>query len=955
MTETMTLEARFRVDATQAAAELKRIREEMARAREAIGTANETIRLNRQRLSELSGQAQQTTGTTRNLVAEHDRLSRELATAQANADGARRRIAELAEQQRTLAQETARSSAEMGRQQAQAAGSSAALAGKGRAISQMSLGLGRLATDLGLGRTRLDDFASASGGSSQALGALSSVISSGAALLGGPWGIALGAAVGLLGQLALSSRDASDAKADLIEATERLDELTGRLRVSLKDQIAQQVAATSADLARTIAIRQQTIALLENLEAQGRALTLTQSLGGRSDPGAGSIGVAAAVNAVRQANVKREIAEQEQAIAKAGQALVGAQEKLQKLLADETEKAARAGARALTGMSNAAREAARAAAEAQRQHNREIEALLAVVQRVRQVDLLRDGVAADERRRLSLIGGSDVSAFLDRQQSETDRARANDMLSGLVRQAEARLPEVGQRAGERMGRAANDELLRNAAAIGQLIGGKAGDLVSKVASILLGASTGDFRGGGRVGAILQFTNAATDGGTGKLIRKTLVEIFGEKDFDKRLGAVLGNAGIGGMVGGAVGGQSRGSQLGGSIGGAIGGELLSKVAGKLLGSFAGPIGSIVGGLLGGAIGGLFTKVRKGTVTVSGGGGEVSVGAATGNGGAQRQAATGLGSGVGQAIETIIERLGGTAGSFSVSIGQRGKDFVVDPSGAGRTRGAGVRKFGQDQSAAVQAALADAIRDGAVAGVSPQVQAALRRYADNVDRAVAEAMKVQNLERLLADRQNPFTSAFQDFERQARERLKIARDYGFDLIEIEKVNAEQRGKLLNDKLQEFTGSARALLDDFRFGGRAEGSISERLAALGAERSRLTGLVEAGDLSQIDALTDVIQKQVDLSRQAFGTTQPFAADRAGAISQLESLIRQTESRINEASLAAQTQTVSKLAELNTTADEQVLIQQRILAAVQQLGLAGGGFGGLAFDAAAFQRAMV
>lgn len=947
----MDLQARFRVDATAAAGELKRVRDEMTRTREAFGTANETIRQNRQRLSELSSAAQGATGTTRNLVAEHDRLSRELAAATANADGARRRIAELAEQERTLAQAASQATSEMARQQAQAGTTTTALAGKGRAISQMSLGLGRLATDLGLGRTRLDDFTSASGVGQAALGRLTSVIASGASLLGGPWGIALGAAIGLLGQLALSSRDASDAKADLIEATEKLDELTGRLRVSLKDQIAQQVAATTADLARTIAIRQQTIALLENVEAQGRALTLTQSLGGRGDPGAGSIGVAAAANALRQQSLKKEIADQERAIAAAGQALLGARDKLQKLLGEETEKAARAGRTALTGMSDAARAAARAAAEAQREHNREIEALLAVAQRVRQVDLLRDGVPTDERRRLDLIGGSDVSAFLDRRQAETDRARSTDMLSGLVRQAEARLPEVGQRTGERLGRAANDELLRNAAAIGQLIGGKAGDLISKVASILLGASTGDFRGGGRVGAILQFSNAATDGGTGKLIRKTLVEIFGEKDFDKRLGAVIGNAGIGGMVGGLIGRGSRESQIGGSLLGVVGGEL-----GGAFGPVGRVLGSIAGGLLGGAIGGLFTKVKKGTVTLGVSGGEISVGAAAGSGGAQRQAATGLGGSVGQALETIIDRLGGQAGSFSVSIGQRGKNFVVDPSGSGRTKGRGVLNFGQDQSAAVQAALADAIRDGAVAGVSPQVQAALRRYADNVDRAVAEAMKVQNLERLLADRQNPFTSAFQDFERQARERLKIARDYGFDLIEIEKVNAEQRGKLLNDKLQEFTGSARALLDDLRFGGRAEGSISQRLAALGAERSRLTALVDAGDLGQIDALTDVIQKQVDLSRQAFGTTQPFAADRAGAIGQLESLIRLTESRINEASLAAQTQTVAKLAELNTTADEQVLIQQRILAAVQQLGLSGGGgFGGVAFDASVFQRAMV
>jgi hypothetical protein len=260
--------------------------------------------------------------------------------------------------------------------------------------------------------------------------------------------------------------------------------------------------------------------------------------------------------------------------------------------------------------------------------------------------------------------------------------------------------------------------------------------------------------------------------------------------------------------------------------------------------------------------------------------------------------------------------------------------------------------QDGSAAVEAALLDALRDGAIAGVSPAVQAALRRYGSDLNRSVAEAVKVQDLEELLESRENPFASAFRDFERQARDRLKLAREYGFEVVEIERLNAEERARLIEDTLNSTVRSARDLLDELRFGSRAEGSPVDRLAALSAERSRLLGLFDAGDRNAGESLARIIEQQLDVAEEAFGTAGNFAGIRADAVSALERIVAQAEGRIAQASLEAQRATVEKLTEANTSLDEQVLLLQQQNGYLQQLVAAYGGASIGGRDSSLYQR---
>ena len=62
------------------------------------------------------------------------------------------------------------------------------------------------------------------------------------------------------------------------------------------------------------------------------------------------------------------------------------------------------------------------------------------------------------------------------------------------------------------------------------------------------------------------------------------------------------------------------------------------------------------------------------------------------------------------------------------------------------------------------------------------------------ALNDALKVQSIEDLLAGFGGTARKTFIDFERQAKERLRIAGKYGFDLVALEAQNGKERAALL-----------------------------------------------------------------------------------------------------------------------------------------------------------------
>lgn len=447
--------------------------------------------------------------------------------------------------------------------------------------------------------------------------------------------------------------------------------------------------------------------------------------------------------------------------------------------------------------------------------------------------------------------------------------------------------------------------------------------------------------------------------------KPLFEKFGGSISDA-LGKGLSGAAVGGAVAGI--GQALGLKLSGggaAVGGALGsatgipggslaGGLVGGTVGKLPPAALAALGTIAAGPLGGlaafALGGGFAKTPVSSAELGTGG----LGAVSSRGKADDKVASDLAGGVLGALSQIAAALGADlASSLSLGqIGQRKDDFIFSPTVTGRLKDFG--KKGRDPDfqsfataeEAAAAAIRSALSQGAVEGLSEAVKRALGSSSD-IDKAVAAALKVRDLELLVEGVTDPFRAAFRDFERQAKDRLDTARQFGFDVLEIEKINADQRKQLIEAQLEGATGSVRRLLDDLAFGNQAEGSLADRRAALLAEQQRLAAQAASGDTSVLDRLAQISAQLIDVSKEAFGSTGAFAADRGSTTGLLQQLLSETEARIRQSSDAAQAsagtdKTAEQLSEANQSLDDLVLAQQRAINELRAINSSLSGLGG-------------
>lgn len=412
----------------------------------------------------------------------------------------------------------------------------------------------------------------------------------------------------------------------------------------------------------------------------------------------------------------------------------------------------------------------------------------------------------------------------------------------------------------------------------------------------------------------------------KGLKGLFTDIFGDRglfstSLAKTLGQVAGNAALGGTAGSLATGLLgiKGSGTGGMLGGAIGGAIGKEVLGSL-GSFAGPLGAIAGGVLGSVVGGLFKKSKTGSATIGNVDGEGAVTGTSGNSAEYRKQSAGMAGNVLNSLDQIVQQLGGTLGNFAVSVGYKksSEPYRVDTSGQGRTKGSGVLYF-TDEAEAQAAALANAIADGAVGGVSEAVRRALAS-SDDVSKAVQEALKVQDVETLLGGLTSAFASHFKAFEAQAKERLRIATQYGFDVVAIEKKNAEDRAKLVDQILTDRVGSLQSLLEDLKFGDLAEGSAMDQRASIIAEIAKARSGAEAGEDGAADRLAGLSRSLVEFSRDNLGTAgSEYASDRKTATDAAEAVIKAENERI-KAAQNEQAATNTKLDQANSLSSQQV-----------------------------------
>ena len=281
------------------------------------------------------------------------------------------------------------------------------------------------------------------------------------------------------------------------------------------------------------------------------------------------------------------------------------------------------------------------------------------------------------------------------------------------------------------------------------------------------------------------------------LQKNLKELFDsfpqnvKEAFGGFLGAlptVLANARIGMAVGGGTGGA-----IGGAIGGALGKAFLTKglqdiggkMFGKALGSLAGPLGSIAGGLLGGLVGGLLQKTKTGSATLSQIAGGAMQKTLSGNNAQLKGVADKMAGGLLKGLGDIAEQLGGTlGGAVKLSIGQRNKNFVVDPTGAGRTKGSGVINFGQDQAAAVAYVTQLAIQQGIVTGISAGAQT-LIRAGDDLSAQVQKALKFDQVFKDLMKETDPLNASLAELSTEMEKLKAIFKEAGASAEEYAKL--------------------------------------------------------------------------------------------------------------------------------------------------------------------------
>lgn len=354
-------------------------------------------------------------------------------------------------------------------------------------------------------------------------------------------------------------------------------------------------------------------------------------------------------------------------------------------------------------------------------------------------------------------------------------------------------------------------------------------------------------------------------------------------ISKGLARALGGAQTGTQIAGI--GKALGiktSSTGGAIGGAIGGA--TGIPGM----------QIVGGILGSVVGGLLKKTPYGTATLSGSGDA----AVAGNKKGAREGARSMAGAVQDGLAGIAEQLGGEVGSYLVSIGTyKGKARVSGSGKKGKLKGGDVQDFGTDGAdAAVAAAIQDAIADGGIKYISDAVQRALKSTT-NVDKALKEALKVQEVELALGGIGALAAKEFRAAEAQARERLRVARQYGFDVLAIEKYNADARKALTEKLLDEQVGSLQRLVDQMTSGSLFEGSAMDRRGALLDKIALAKGDLDAGKAGAGDRLADLYEQLNSLSKEIYGTTGGFASDRSAIIDAATAAIAKANADIGKA----------------------------------------------------------
>lgn len=398
---------------------------------------------------------------------------------------------------------------------------------------------------------------------------------------------------------------------------------------------------------------------------------------------------------------------------------------------------------------------------------------------------------------------------------------------------------------------------------------------------------------------------------------------------------------------------------GSLAGSLGGQALGSSL-AALGAFGGPLGAvggaILGGLFGNEIGKLLNPNRTARALVTGPGSVDVAGKDKGNYGA----ASGLGGSLLDGLQQIADALGADLGNFYTTIGVRGGDFRVNTDGTSLKKKNGAIDFDGDQEAAIRFAIADALADGAIKGISDASQRILKEGSGNLEEAIEKAVLIESIPKLLRERLDPLGAALDAIDEkfrkvadalreggasaeqiaQARELWKLEREDTISQIGdaseslktfLNSLNAGSNSPLsLRQQRAEAEAQLKPYIDQIRDAEAAQAEL-DRLKASGASASDISAAEEAARLAagKIDqqGFQSASQLLLGLARQTDASGGGFFAEfdrirqlTGSAIGLIDSAVKQPgEGNDPFSELTAQhtKDTAEQLAETNKKLD--------------------------------------
>ena len=455
-----------------------------------------------------------------------------------------------------------------------------------------------------------------------------------------------------------------------------------------------------------------------------------------------------------------------------------------------------------------------------------------------------------------------------------------------------------QKIGESIGAGFTREAMVSAQALGSIIGGSVGQSIGRAIAVADALQRGSFK-------------AVTD--------KLLAGLGANSKAVKAAGRAFEGAELGALIGSFSG--SRAGNVGGSVGGALGSTL-------------GPIGSLVGSVAGTLFGAIFGGSRRGSVRLgTSSSGVLDVGEAVGNSASRKIAAEGLASSFSASLRSIVQAVGGelAANVELGTIGARGKKFTFDPSGRGRTKGSGVLRF-KDEESAIDAAVRNALRVGVIAGVSDFTRRLLATARD-IDQAVSIASRWENVLRELDDITDPVGAAIRSVTRDLDQLRREMTSFGAtaeELNKLEQVLQSRLKKAMDEQLSSLRDLQKSLFGEGS-GLTAVSRLSRAMSDYELQRRSIGG--EGFDQAAFSAAGQAV---FEIAREVFGTATPeFQAIRQRLIEDTAAAISGVESRFQDNALL---DAVSEQSRIAAQSYQQLTIANAYLAKIAA-GIGSGG----------------